>query len=222
MFIPPGALCSFQPARPPACPAHHPGRGARGGAGRLLTNLALSLRREEGDGNREGGRQRDPQPQPGMGLAPTLPQPATCPHRSPRPRPLSSPPPRPPRPAQAEGKALVLRDPPGSRGACAEAAQGAWQRAAALRGGARGRWPEGAAMCWGACAGGRGWRRRRRSPVAPQLGGAGGRDSMAATFFGEVVKAPCRAGTEDEEEEAEGRTETPEDREVRRQLARKR
>lgn len=52
--------------------------------------------------------------------------------------------------------------------------------------------------------------------------GAGGRDSMAATFFGEVVKAPCRAGTEDEEEEAEGRTETPEDREVRRQLARKR
>lgn len=27
---------------------------------------------------------------------------------------------------------------------------------------------------------------------------------MAATFFGEVVKAPCRAGTEDEEEEEEG------------------
>nr|KAF6383349.1 proteasome assembly chaperone 1 [Pipistrellus kuhlii] len=45
---------------------------------------------------------------------------------------------------------------------------------------------------------------------------------MAATFFGEVVKAPCRAGTEDEEEEAEGRADTPEDREVRRQLARKR
>uniref|UniRef100_A0A8D2DG14 Proteasome assembly chaperone 1 n=1 Tax=Sciurus vulgaris TaxID=55149 RepID=A0A8D2DG14_SCIVU len=46
---------------------------------------------------------------------------------------------------------------------------------------------------------------------------------MAATFFGEVVKAPCRAGTEDEEEEEEaGRRETPEDREVRRQLARKR
>ncbi|KAF6121282.1 proteasome assembly chaperone 1 [Phyllostomus discolor] len=45
---------------------------------------------------------------------------------------------------------------------------------------------------------------------------------MAATFFGEVVKAPCRAGTEDEEEEDEERTETPEDREVRRQLARKR
>lgn len=46
---------------------------------------------------------------------------------------------------------------------------------------------------------------------------------MAATFFGEVVSAPCRAGTEDEEdEEAEGRRETPEDQEVRRQLARKR
>lgn len=49
-----------------------------------------------------------------------------------------------------------------------------------------------------------------------------GRETMAATFFGEVVKAPCRAGTEDEEEEEEGRRETPEDREVRRQLARKR
>ncbi|KAK2089640.1 hypothetical protein P7K49_032306 [Saguinus oedipus] len=45
---------------------------------------------------------------------------------------------------------------------------------------------------------------------------------MAATFFGEVVKAPCRAGTEDEEEEDEGRRETPEDREVRQELARKR
>nr|XP_004654543.1 proteasome assembly chaperone 1 [Jaculus jaculus] len=46
---------------------------------------------------------------------------------------------------------------------------------------------------------------------------------MAATFFGEVVKAPCRAGTEEEEEEDdEGRRETPEDREVRRQLAKKR
>ncbi|XP_036755191.2 proteasome assembly chaperone 1 isoform X2 [Manis pentadactyla] len=45
---------------------------------------------------------------------------------------------------------------------------------------------------------------------------------MAATFFGEVVSAPCRAGTEDEEEEAEGRRLTPEDQEVRRQLARKR
>ncbi|XP_005375820.1 PREDICTED: proteasome assembly chaperone 1 isoform X1 [Chinchilla lanigera] len=45
---------------------------------------------------------------------------------------------------------------------------------------------------------------------------------MAATFFGEVVKAPCRAGAEDdEEEEEERRRETPEDREVRRQLARK-
>uniref|UniRef100_A0A8C7BEE8 Proteasome assembly chaperone 1 n=1 Tax=Neovison vison TaxID=452646 RepID=A0A8C7BEE8_NEOVI len=46
---------------------------------------------------------------------------------------------------------------------------------------------------------------------------------MAATFFGEVVRAPCRAGTEDEEEEEEeGKRETAEDREVRRQLARKR
>jgi hypothetical protein len=46
---------------------------------------------------------------------------------------------------------------------------------------------------------------------------------MAATFFGEVVKAPCRAGTEEEEEEEEqSRRDTPEDREVRRQLARKR
>ncbi|KAM5281695.1 proteasome assembly chaperone 1 isoform 3-T3 [Ctenodactylus gundi] len=46
---------------------------------------------------------------------------------------------------------------------------------------------------------------------------------MAATFFGEVVKAPCRAGTEDEEEEEEERRrDTPEDREVRRQLALKR
>uniref|UniRef100_F7AZW9 Proteasome assembly chaperone 1 n=1 Tax=Equus caballus TaxID=9796 RepID=F7AZW9_HORSE len=45
---------------------------------------------------------------------------------------------------------------------------------------------------------------------------------MAATFFGEVVKAPCRAGTEEEEEDEEERRETPEDREVRRQLARKR
>uniref|UniRef100_A0A3B2W3V4 Proteasome (prosome, macropain) assembly chaperone 1 n=1 Tax=Mus musculus TaxID=10090 RepID=A0A3B2W3V4_MOUSE len=45
---------------------------------------------------------------------------------------------------------------------------------------------------------------------------------MAATFFGEVVKAPCRAGTEEEEEEEEqSRRDTPEDREVRRQLARK-
>ncbi|XP_051006258.1 proteasome assembly chaperone 1 [Acomys russatus] len=47
---------------------------------------------------------------------------------------------------------------------------------------------------------------------------------MAATFFGEVVKASCRAGTEEEEEEEEeqSRRDTPEDREVRRQLARKR
>ncbi|EDL76674.1 Down syndrome critical region homolog 2 (human) (predicted), isoform CRA_a [Rattus norvegicus] len=46
---------------------------------------------------------------------------------------------------------------------------------------------------------------------------------MAATFFGEVVKGPCRAGTEEEEEEEEqSRRDTPEDREVRRKLARKR
>ncbi|KAM6225046.1 proteasome assembly chaperone 1 isoform 2-T2 [Rhynchocyon petersi] len=44
---------------------------------------------------------------------------------------------------------------------------------------------------------------------------------MAATFFGEVVRAPCRAGSEDEEEE-EARRETPEDQEVRQQLMRKR
>ncbi|XP_006886778.1 PREDICTED: proteasome assembly chaperone 1-like isoform X3 [Elephantulus edwardii] len=45
---------------------------------------------------------------------------------------------------------------------------------------------------------------------------------MAATFFGEVVRAPCRAGSEDEEEEEEARRETPEDRDVRRQLMLKR
>ncbi|XP_019511334.1 PREDICTED: proteasome assembly chaperone 1 isoform X1 [Hipposideros armiger] len=61
-----------------------------------------------------------------------------------------------------------------------------------------------------------------RVPVAPRLGCEGVRATMAATFFGEVVKAPCRAGTEDEEEEDERRKETPEDKEVRRQLARKR
>uniref|UniRef100_A0A7N5K7G4 Proteasome assembly chaperone 1 n=1 Tax=Ailuropoda melanoleuca TaxID=9646 RepID=A0A7N5K7G4_AILME len=49
-----------------------------------------------------------------------------------------------------------------------------------------------------------------------------GQDTMAATFFGEVVRTPCRAGTEDQEEEEEGRRETAEDREVRRQLSRKR
>ncbi|XP_075398402.1 proteasome assembly chaperone 1 [Tenrec ecaudatus] len=45
---------------------------------------------------------------------------------------------------------------------------------------------------------------------------------MAATFFGEVVKTRCRAGTEDDDEEEEARRETPEDQEVRRQLGRKR
>lgn len=69
----------------------------------------------------------------------------------------------------------------------------------------------------GACAG------RLRRAVVPQFGREGVRAVMAATFFGEVVRAPCRAGTEDEEEEEEeGRRETPEDGEVRQQLARKR
>lgn len=40
-----------------------------------------------------------------------------------------------------------------------------------------------------------------------------------ATFFGEVVVAPSRAGL-DEEEEA--REETPEDREIRREIEKKR
>lgn len=71
-------------------------------------------------------------------------------------------------------------------------------------------------MLSGACAG------RVRGSVAPQLGWESVTCGMAATFFGEVVRTPCRAGTEDEEEEEEGRRETPEDREVRRQLARKR
>lgn len=75
-------------------------------------------------------------------------------------------------------------------------------------GAGRGRGPR-SAHARGACAAL--WRRK-----------PAGRETMAATFFGEVVKAPCRAGTEDEEEEEEGRRETPEDREVRRQLARKR
>ncbi|KAJ8793561.1 hypothetical protein J1605_003569 [Eschrichtius robustus] len=62
-----------------------------------------------------------------------------------------------------------------------------------------------------------------RRAVEPQFGREGVRAAMAATFFGEVVRAPCRAGTEDEEEEEEeGRRETPEDGEVRQQLARKR
>lgn len=65
---------------------------------------------------------------------------------------------------------------------------------------------------------GREWRPARRRCLAASAWG-----TMAATFFGEVVKAPCRAGTEEEEEEEEqSRRDTPEDREVRRQLARKR
>lgn len=74
----------------------------------------------------------------------------------------------------------------------------------------------------GACAGLRaaGWCARGPCAVTGRRCSAVG-EAMAATFFGEVVKAPCRAGTEDEEEDEE-KTETPEDREVRRKLARKR
>uniref|UniRef100_A0A8C0J767 Uncharacterized protein n=1 Tax=Chelonoidis abingdonii TaxID=106734 RepID=A0A8C0J767_CHEAB len=42
-----------------------------------------------------------------------------------------------------------------------------------------------------------------------------------ATFFGEVVAAPSRAGVDDEEELAGEREETPEDREIRRELEKK-
>ncbi|XP_060054706.1 proteasome assembly chaperone 1 isoform X1 [Erinaceus europaeus] len=47
---------------------------------------------------------------------------------------------------------------------------------------------------------------------------------MAATFFGEVVWSRCRAGTEDDDDDDddEGERDSPEDREVRRQLARRR
>lgn len=65
-------------------------------------------------------------------------------------------------------------------------------------------------------------RARMRCVAAPRLGWEGGGEGMAATFFGEVVKAPCRAGTEDQEEEEDEGRGTAEDREVRRQLARKR
>lgn len=77
-------------------------------------------------------------------------------------------------------------------------------------------------MLWRRGAGGGGALGRVRGSVAPQLGWERVRESMAATFFGEVVRTPCRAGTEEEEEEEDGNRETPEDREVRRQLARKR
>ncbi|KAK2522022.1 proteasome assembly chaperone 1 [Columba livia] len=43
-----------------------------------------------------------------------------------------------------------------------------------------------------------------------------------ATFFGEVVVAPSRAGVDDEEWAEEAREETPEDREIRRELEKKR
>ncbi|NXL58859.1 PSMG1 protein, partial [Chordeiles acutipennis] len=42
-----------------------------------------------------------------------------------------------------------------------------------------------------------------------------------ATFFGEVVVAPSRAGVDDEESAEEAREETPEDREIRRELEKK-
>ncbi|XP_040433618.1 proteasome assembly chaperone 1 [Cygnus olor] len=50
-----------------------------------------------------------------------------------------------------------------------------------------------------------------------------GRAAMA-TFFGEVVAAPSRAGVDDDEEEAAGEAleETPEDREIRRRVEEKR
>ncbi|XP_057284705.1 proteasome assembly chaperone 1 [Pezoporus wallicus] len=43
-----------------------------------------------------------------------------------------------------------------------------------------------------------------------------------ATFFGEVVVAPSRAGVDDEESAEEGCEETPEDRDIRRELEKKR
>ncbi|KAM6285925.1 proteasome assembly chaperone 1 [Spheniscus humboldti] len=43
-----------------------------------------------------------------------------------------------------------------------------------------------------------------------------------ATFFGEVVVAPSRAGVDDEESAEEAREETPEDREICRELEKKR
>uniref|UniRef100_A0A0N8EU78 Proteasome assembly chaperone 1 n=2 Tax=Heterocephalus glaber TaxID=10181 RepID=A0A0N8EU78_HETGA len=67
--------------------------------------------------------------------------------------------------------------------------------------------------------------RHAKLAVGPgRAGRVGPTDAMAATFFGEVVKTPCRAGAEDDddEEEEERRREALEDREVRRQLARKR
>lgn len=71
--------------------------------------------------------------------------------------------------------------------------------------------------------GGVAWEGRGRRQARRRCPSARCRGAMAATFFGEVVKAPCRAGTEEEEEEEEqSRRDTPEDREVRRQLARKR
>uniref|UniRef100_A0A670I8L5 Uncharacterized protein n=1 Tax=Podarcis muralis TaxID=64176 RepID=A0A670I8L5_PODMU len=48
---------------------------------------------------------------------------------------------------------------------------------------------------------------------------------MMATFFGEVVAPPSRAGDDDDDEEeaaALEREETPEDREIRQQLEKKR
>lgn len=75
----------------------------------------------------------------------------------------------------------------------------------------------------------------RASPGGAELGGSGeperlgaqahcrqelrrGAEEMA-TFFGEVVVAPSRSGVDDEEE---AREETPEDREIRRELEKKR
>lgn len=62
--------------------------------------------------------------------------------------------------------------------------------------------------------------KRRASRRAGALPGRGSGGAAAmATFFGEVVVAPSRAGVDDEEETRE---ETPEDREIRRELEKKR
>lgn len=58
----------------------------------------------------------------------------------------------------------------------------------------------------------------KRSVSVRRRGESGGAAAMA-TFFGEVVVAPSRAGVDDEEE---AREETPEDREIRRELEKKR
>lgn len=58
--------------------------------------------------------------------------------------------------------------------------------------------------------------------AARRAGAVGGGPAAMATFFGEVVVAPSRAGVDDEEWAEEAREETPEDREIRRELEKKR